>query len=108
MTVSPRATSQTSGSCVVARWLGALDSTMGMAAGSLAPDDQCVLTAHLSLGFIWSAWEGKTLVATGVIYHKGEEGKLRTERHISRFGRDDREATREARGVMNPSSGPSS
>jgi uncharacterized protein (TIGR00369 family) len=113
--------------------LGALlDSAMGMAAGSLAPEGQFVVTVQLNLNFIRPAWEGETLLATGEICHKGKQtavarGEVRTTTGAlvgngsatflyllhtdparARFGRDDRHAAREARGDSSAAPGPHS
>lgn len=60
-----------------------LDTALGMAAGSLAPDGYYVVTAQLNVNFIRPAWNGETLVATGEVQHNGQQtavarGELRT------------------------------
>jgi uncharacterized protein (TIGR00369 family) len=60
-----------------------LDSVMGMAAGSLASEEQFVVTVQLSMNFVRPAWEGESLVATGEVCHKGKQtavarGEVRT------------------------------
>jgi uncharacterized protein (TIGR00369 family) len=48
-----------------------LDTSMGMAAGSVAPAGHDVVTVQLNLHFIRPAWEGETLVAVGEVRHAG-------------------------------------
>lgn len=60
-----------------------LDSVMGMAAGSLAAEEQFVVTVQLNMNFVRPAWEGESLVATGEVCHKGKQtavarGEVRT------------------------------
>jgi len=60
-----------------------LDSVMGLAAGTLAPENRLVVTAQLNMNFIRPAWEGETLVARGRVRHHGRqtavsEGDVRT------------------------------
>jgi uncharacterized protein (TIGR00369 family) len=60
-----------------------LDSVMGMAAGSLCPPDQYVVTVQLNVQFIRPAHDGETLVATSEVMHSGRQtavarGEIRT------------------------------
>jgi uncharacterized protein (TIGR00369 family) len=48
-----------------------LDSAMGHAAGTKAPQGHYTVTAQLNVNFIRPAWEGETLVSTGVVVHSG-------------------------------------
>lgn len=60
-----------------------LDSVMGMAAGTLAPEGHFVVTVQLNINFVRPAWQGETLVATGEVCHRGKQtavarGEVRT------------------------------
>jgi uncharacterized protein (TIGR00369 family) len=50
-----------------------LDTAMGIAASTLAPPGQGVVTIQLNAHFIRPAWEGETLVATGELKHSGRQ-----------------------------------
>src|SRR5437867_7943803 len=50
-----------------------LDSAMGMAASSLAPPGQGLVTVQLNANFIRPVREGETLVATGELKHSGRQ-----------------------------------
>lgn len=50
-----------------------LDSAMGMAAYSLAPEDRMVVTVQLSVNFIRAPKAGDHLSAVGEIIHSGQQ-----------------------------------
>jgi uncharacterized protein (TIGR00369 family) len=60
-----------------------LDSVMGLAAGTIAPEGHFVVTVQLEINFVRPAWEGELLVATGEVWHQGKQtavarGEVRT------------------------------
>ena len=60
-----------------------LDTAMGWAAGSLAPEGHDVVTVQLNLNFIRPVGPGETLVASGEVQHSGRRtavarGEIRT------------------------------
>jgi acyl-CoA thioesterase len=60
-----------------------LDTALGFAAGTTAPEGHHVVTVQLSLNFIRPAWRGERLIATGEVRHAGKmtavaRGELRT------------------------------
>lgn len=48
-----------------------LDSVMGSAAHSTAPENHYVVTVQLNLNYIRPAWNGSTMIAIGEVLHKG-------------------------------------
>lgn len=69
-----------------------LDTVLGGAAGTTAPDRHYVVTVQLNANFIRPAWEGETLIATGEVTHCGRRtavstGEIRTaEGHLVAIG----------------------
>jgi len=60
-----------------------LDTAMGYAAVTVAPEDRQVVTIQLNLNYIRPAWKSERLVVTGEIRHSGQKtavahGELRT------------------------------
>jgi acyl-CoA thioesterase len=60
-----------------------LDTALGFAAGTTAPEAHHVVTVQLSLNYIRPAWRGEKLIATGEVRHAGKmtavaRGELRT------------------------------
>src|SRR5262249_57706259 len=60
-----------------------LDTVLGMASGTTAPEDHYVVTVQLNVNFIRPVWEGESLVATGEVIHFGRQtavarGEVRT------------------------------
>lgn len=60
-----------------------LDTAMGYAAVTVAPEDRQVVTVQLNLNYVRPAWKSERLVATGEIRHSGRQtavayGELRT------------------------------
>ena len=49
-----------------------LDTALGFAAVSVAPDDHYVVTVQLNINFIRPAWESERLLAAGEIRHSGQ------------------------------------
>ena len=50
-----------------------LDTCMGYAAVTVAPNDHYVVTVQLNVNFIRPAWDGERLLATGEIRHAGKQ-----------------------------------
>ena len=50
-----------------------LDTCMGFAAVTVAPQDHYVVTVQLNVNFIRPAWESERLLATGEIRHSGRQ-----------------------------------
>ncbi|MEX0718465.1 MAG: PaaI family thioesterase [Planctomycetaceae bacterium] len=69
-----------------------LDTVLGGAAGTTAPEGHYVVTVQLDANFIRPAWEGETLVASGEAKHSGRRtavstGEIRTaEGHLVAIG----------------------
>jgi len=60
-----------------------LDSALGLAASSVAPEDRLVVTAQLNVNFVRPAFPGERLVGTGEVLHAGQQtvvacGRLET------------------------------
>ena len=55
-----------------------LDTTLGMAAGSVAPAGHDVVTVQLNLHFIRPVWEGEALVGVGQVQHAGRRTAVAT------------------------------
>ena len=60
-----------------------LDTCMGYAAITVAPEEHYVVTVQLNVNFIRPAWEGERLLATGEVRHSGRQtavvaGEIRT------------------------------
>lgn len=60
-----------------------LDTALGYAAGTMAPEGHFVVTVQLNVNFIRPAWEGETLTVTGEVRHSGRQtavscGEIRT------------------------------
>jgi uncharacterized protein (TIGR00369 family) len=60
-----------------------LDTALGCAAGSRAPQGHYVVTVQLNINFIRPAWEGEKLLAIGETIHTGRQtvvarGEIRT------------------------------
>ena len=50
-----------------------LDSALGVAANTVAPDDRLTVTAQLNINFIRPAFPGERLIATGQVQHAGRQ-----------------------------------
>jgi acyl-CoA thioesterase len=50
-----------------------LDTCMGYAAATVAPEDHHVVTVQLNVNFIRPAWESERLLATGEVRHSGRQ-----------------------------------
>lgn len=60
-----------------------LDTALGYAAGTTAPEGYFVVTVQLNLNYIRPAWESEKLYATGEVKHAGRQtavaqGEIRT------------------------------
>jgi uncharacterized protein (TIGR00369 family) len=61
-----------------------LDTALGVAAATTAPEGYDVVTAQLNVNFIRPAWMGERLIASGDVQHAGKmtavcRGELRTQ-----------------------------
>lgn len=61
-----------------------MDTALGLAASSKAPENLDVVTAQISVNFIRPAWSGERLVATAEVRHAGRKtavvtGEIHTE-----------------------------
>lgn len=64
-----------------------LDSAMGFAAHTTAPDKHHVVTVQLNVNYIRPAWRGEKLVASGEVVHSGAQtavsrGEIRTSENV--------------------------
>ena len=50
-----------------------LDSALGVAASSVAPEGRLTVTAQLNINFIRPAFPGECLIATGTVKHSGRQ-----------------------------------
>lgn len=50
-----------------------LDSMMGAAAGTTAPDQHFVVTVQLNVNYIRPAWHGEQIITKGEVIHSGEK-----------------------------------
>ena len=50
-----------------------LDSALGVAANTVAPNDRLTVTAQLNINFIRPAFPGDRLIATGQVQHAGRQ-----------------------------------
>lgn len=61
-----------------------MDTAMGYAAGTTAPEGHYVVTVQLNLNYVRPGWEGERLLAAGEVQHAGRKtavvrGEIRTE-----------------------------
>ena len=64
-----------------------LDSALGFAAGTTAPQGHHVVTVQLNINYIRPAWKGEKLIATAEVRHAGQKtavsrGEIRTSENI--------------------------
>ena len=64
-----------------------LDTAMGFAAVTTAPQGYYVVTVQLNANFIRPAWESEKLIATGEVQHSGNQtavarGEIRTSENV--------------------------